>query len=222
MTPFSRILRAVGGHPREDALLDYAEGASSDAARIEAHLASCARCRDSVAAARELRHALRSLGEVEPPRSFRLTPAMLERTPGRVPGRTYPVAQLAAALAAVVFAGLVVFDITTSGRPSSEPGGAPEAASQAARTFGEAATPEAPMAAAAGEQPTVSPPAEDAAAAAPRESAPESAPAPAGERNEGGGRVPLRVAEGIVGAAAVSMAIWLVLSRRKRSAGRGP
>lgn len=220
MTSFSRVLRALRGHPREDALLDYAEGASPDAARIEAHLASCQRCRDRVAAARELRHALRSLGEVEPPRSFRLTSAMLERTPGRVPGRTYPLAQLAGALAVVIFAGLVAFDVTTSGAPAREVGGAPEAASQAARTFAEA-TPEVP-AAALGQEPTASSPAEDAAAAAPPESAPKPEPAPAEAPNEGGGRLPLRVAEGVVGAAAVSILVWLVLSRRKRPAVRGP
>ncbi|HXF50385.1 MAG TPA: zf-HC2 domain-containing protein [Dehalococcoidia bacterium] len=221
MTPVSRIVRALGGHPREDALLDYAEGASPDAARIEAHLATCERCRDSVAAMREMRRALRSLGEVEAPRSFRLTPAMVERTPRRAPGRTYPVAQLAGALAVVLFAGLVAFDVATSRGPSREMGGAPEAASDTARTFAEAVTPEAPMAAAAGE-PTASPPAEGGAALAPQESAPKPAPAPAGEPDEGGGRLPLRVAEGVVGAATVSILVWLVLSRRARSAARGP
>lgn len=219
MTPLERIARRLGGHPDEATLVDYADGAAANDARIEAHLAKCERCRASVAAMRELRRALRSLAEVEPPRSFRLNAAMVEQAPRQPGRRPYPLAQLAGALAVAVFAGLVAYDVTTSGEPAREAGGPRETASEAARTFAEG-TPEAPMAAAGGEQPTASPPAEDAAAAAPRESAPK--PAPAEAPNEGGGRLALRVAEGVAGAAVVSILVWLVLSRRKRPAERGP
>lgn len=217
MTPLERIARRLGGHPDEATLVDYADGAAANDARIEAHLAKCERCRASVAAMRELRRALRSLAEVEPPRSFRLNAAMVGQAPRQPGRRPYPLAQLAGALAVAVFAGLVAYDVTTSGEPAREAGGARETASEAARTFAEG-TPEAP-AAALGQEPAASPPATDAAAPAPAEEAP--APAEARHR-DGGARVPLRVAEGVAGAVALGLLVWLVLSRRKRPAVRGP
>lgn len=216
MTPFDRILRQLAGHPEEAALLDFAEDAAGpDAPRIEAHIASCPRCAASVAAMREMRLALRALGEAEPQRSFRLTPSMLERPRPAQTSRAYPFAALAGAVAAVVFAALVGYDVTTSGGGGSE---APEAALQSARTFAEG-TPEmaAPAAGAAEAEPTASPEAADMAGAA----APAEAPAPQAPAGEDeGGRLALRVAEGIAGAVALSLLVWLAFAYRRRSGAR--
>lgn len=214
MTPFDAIRRRLGGHPSEAALVDFAEGAHpADAPRIEAHVASCARCAASVAALREVRLALRGLGEVEPPRSFRLTPAMVERrTEMRAP-RGYPFAALAGAAAVIVFAALVGYDATTSGGGERAERG-PEAALQSARTYDQG-TPEmaAPAAGAVEAEPTPSPAASGMTGAVPPREAP--LPEASAERGEGG-RLALRVAEGVTGAAALFFLVWLALGYRRR------
>ncbi len=217
MTPFDAIRRRLAGHPSEAALLDFAEGVrSADASRVEAHLASCARCAESVNAMREMALALRGLGEVEPRRSFRLTPSMVERHHSVGARRGYPFAALAAAAAVMVFTALVGYDAATSGGERGER--APEAALQSARTFAEG-TPEvaAPAMGAAEAEPTASPAAEDMAGAVPPEEA--RTPKPAEERDDGG-RLALRVAEGVAGATAVAFLVWLALVYRRRSGAR--
>jgi hypothetical protein len=217
VTPFERILRRLAGHPDEAALLDFAEAAAgADVPRIAAHIASCPRCAASVAAMREMRPALRALGEVEPPRSFRLAPSMVQRPRPAQARRAYPLAALAGAVAAVVFAALVGYDVTTSGGGER---GAPEAELQSARTFAEA-TPQmaAPAAGAAEAEPTGSPAATDMAGAPPQTEAP--APQAPAAGSEEGGRLALRVAEGIAGAVALSLLVWLALAYRRRSGAR--
>ena len=55
------------------------------AGRFEGHAAECADCAFAIADARNLKQALRALPELEAPRSFRLTPAMI--TPRREPAK---------------------------------------------------------------------------------------------------------------------------------------
>ncbi|HYM16443.1 MAG TPA: zf-HC2 domain-containing protein [Dehalococcoidia bacterium] len=95
------------------------------AAALEAHVAGCAVCRERAEGLRATRAQVRALGLVEPPRSFRITPAMVvDARPGRRP--TAAVARWAPALsaaAAVVFAVVVVADVRSAGGGTSSGGG---------------------------------------------------------------------------------------------------
>lgn len=116
MSPF-RFLR---GHPRDD-LASYAAGELSPGrvALVEAHLGSCPACRTEVEELRVIRAALRSLPEVEAPRSFALTPQMaaepgLGRAPRPTPQLTLAL-RLATAGLATALAAVLVIDIGTTG-----------------------------------------------------------------------------------------------------------
>jgi anti-sigma factor RsiW len=63
--------------------------------RLEAHLATCDACRERFSEEQALRKTLRSLPAIEPPRSFRLTPAMV--TPPAPRARAVPTPLLFAA-----------------------------------------------------------------------------------------------------------------------------
>ena len=97
-------------HP-EGSLAGYVDGTLpvSERASVDAHLASCARCRDEVAVARGTRTALRSL-PVEPAPADLAARALQEAGPARAPhpatgtARWYRVAGIAAAAAAILFA----------------------------------------------------------------------------------------------------------------------
>ncbi|MGE3077212.1 MAG: anti-sigma factor [Dehalococcoidia bacterium] len=101
----------------------YADGELSPAerARFEAHLIECATCQSSVAAASELRNLVEGLPEVEPPRSFFITPQMLTEAPAQVRSMSTPVylglARAGAALSVAAFA--VVFVLGTVNSNSS-------------------------------------------------------------------------------------------------------
>jgi len=97
-----------------DAFVD-AELRDGDARRFTAHLETCARCSDAVAAARQFKAALKAVPEAPAPRSFRITPAMLAGSQGSaVPARTgvplyMNLARAGAALSVVAFASVVAF-----------------------------------------------------------------------------------------------------------------
>jgi anti-sigma factor RsiW len=86
------------------------------AARAEAHIASCEACRVRLAELRTMRDMLRSLPDADAPRSFRLrpsdvpSPVVTRRAPGAV--RAMP---MLGAVAAVVFAAVLGFDLSRSG-----------------------------------------------------------------------------------------------------------
>jgi anti-sigma factor RsiW len=78
MSPLSIFKR----HPRDD-LSAYLDGALTPlrVQRVEAHLQSCAACRDSLEALGQARATLRALSQDEAPRSFGLTPEMARQAP---------------------------------------------------------------------------------------------------------------------------------------------
>ncbi len=82
-----------------DAFVD-GELSPSAKARVEAHLPSCAPCRDAVAATRALKASLAALPEAPAPRSFRLTPAMVARPSPRPAKPAAPAFLVAARFAA--------------------------------------------------------------------------------------------------------------------------
>ncbi len=87
---------------------------------VQAHAASCAACRDRLAALRRTRDALRALPEVDAPRSFRLraadvaAPAPVRRMPVAI--RAMPVLGAAAAL---VFIVVIEADLARGGSSTS-------------------------------------------------------------------------------------------------------
>jgi len=109
MSPFSTFRR----HPRGE-LTPYADGrlGAAEARRVETHLAGCEACRADIETQREVRSLLQQ-APIEPsPRSFALTPGMLQEPKRRnIRAEAAPVATglrlasagLALALALVVF-----------------------------------------------------------------------------------------------------------------------
>jgi hypothetical protein len=103
----------------------YLDGELSERerSRFEAHAAGCEGCRRELAAQRELKTLLSGLPEVAAPRSFRLTPEMVEATPVPAPPRRSQtplrVSQFAAGLAVVALVTVGVIDVTSGGSNSS-------------------------------------------------------------------------------------------------------
>ncbi len=105
-------------HEMLDAFVDGELG-RSEAARVEAHLPSCASCREAVAATRALKASLVALPQAPAPRSFRLTPAMVAQPLSR-PSRTatpgfLAVARFAAAASVAAFAVVGTLNLTSNG-----------------------------------------------------------------------------------------------------------
>lgn len=131
----NKLLRFFGRHePDVNALSAYLDGrlATPEAARLRAHLASCEACRARLDGLRATRDTLRAMLDVDPPRSFRVRAADAEGASATAlprPARTLRWAPAMSAAAAVVFAIVLVMDITSSGSGSSATR-APLAASQ--------------------------------------------------------------------------------------------
>jgi hypothetical protein len=119
-----------------DAFVDR-ELSPSDMERVEAHLPSCAPCRDAVAATRAVKASLAALPEAPVPRSFRLTPAMAARPSPRPAKPAAPVflvaARFAAAASVAAFTVAGTLSLTsggdTGGGATMSASGVPESAS---------------------------------------------------------------------------------------------
>ena len=91
----------------------------------DAHLESCAECRAEVEELRAVRTMLRSMPDVEVPRSFRLTPEMVAKREAPVPIRPRQpawiprVAQVAAGVAVFGFMSVLAIDVLGGGSSSS-------------------------------------------------------------------------------------------------------
>lgn len=101
-------------HPRDD-ISAHADGelAADRLDAIKTHLAGCERCRTELADLLVMRSALRDLPQVAAPRSFALTPAMVEREPQPATSRTTPsfvAMRVAGAGFAAVLAVVVLLD----------------------------------------------------------------------------------------------------------------
>lgn len=101
-------------------LAALADGTIEPAARerLEVHLAGCGRCRQELADLRALRTALQRLPDLEVPRSFRLTPALLtatdpleSRRPSRVVRAATIGTRLTAGVAAAALAAVFIIDL---------------------------------------------------------------------------------------------------------------
>jgi hypothetical protein len=94
--------------------------------RLERHLAGCEVCATELASVRATMLAVRSVPEFRAPRSFALTPRMVEARTRRIaqPSRFWTLTrglETGAAAAAVLFVALIVGDITTRGARNAEP-----------------------------------------------------------------------------------------------------
>jgi hypothetical protein len=96
----------------------------SELARFETHMGQCARCRETVGAARATKALLDAMPAVHAPRSFALTPALLAEPaqPSRTHGRPVALrlAQGVAVLAVVALAAVVTMDMTSGGANSNQ------------------------------------------------------------------------------------------------------
>jgi hypothetical protein len=107
-----------------DAFID-GELRERDLARFEAHSAACAECMALLATGRTLKQSLRQVPEVQAPRSFRITPALLQQAaPKPAPMRATPVLMVArigaaASVAAFAVVGTLQFSSTTGGDGST-------------------------------------------------------------------------------------------------------
>jgi Meckel syndrome type 1 protein len=195
----------INRHPDEETLSAYLDRALDPAVRadVAAHLVTCADCRRGLAELRAVVTLLSGLPEIVPPRSFALTPAMVEARQPRVIQwlpRLRVLTAMAAMLLVVSFAG----DILTRAnlvapRPAiSQTDGvsAPfsverqQASPNTLRSAAEATTPAAAVAPAAkSAAPTPAAAATTAPAAAPttapaaRPAAPAATPVPPGTRD---------------------------------------
>ncbi len=134
----NKLLRFFGGHePDVNALSAHLDGrlATPEAARLRAHLASCEACRARLDGLRATRDTLRAMLDVEPPRSFRLRAADVERAQEPAAKTSAPMLRWApavSAVAAVVFAIVIGVDLSSSrGGSSYSADRAPLAARQA-------------------------------------------------------------------------------------------
>ena len=155
---------ATAAELRDERLSAYLDGefAAADAAALERELAADAALRAEFEALRDVRLALRSLGEVRAPRSFALA------APPAAEGRRLIGIQLLTPLATVA-AGLALLVVLVAPGGEQMTSKAPETASLSAAPEAAAATRAAPEPAqgAALAAPAASPAAEDASAAAP-------------------------------------------------------
>jgi hypothetical protein len=244
LRPIQTVARLLRRHPvRPEDLSAYLDDhlAPPERARVEEHLAACARCRHELEELRTVVRALRGLSRAPAPRSFRLSPAQVEAAPAAArPAWAYAALGTATAAATILFAVLLSGDLLTMER--AEEAIAPEGATPLAlmgRQAEEAAEPgeglatEADVAAeetprpeptAKAAAPAPSPPAIQAPAEAfapavptqPPEAEEAARPAPTEEENGGIGRIALRAGE--AAAAAVALAALgglLVLWRRR-------
>jgi anti-sigma factor RsiW len=142
------------GHEVSDEELSaYIDGAVSDAARarVEAHLASCARCSESIADLRSLRAALAMLPRSAAPRSFAVREADVQPAPRRqlVPAWASTALAGVATFAFLTFGALVGIDLSEGGdagggsddsrEAAAEPQAATDASGAAEEAAGEAA-----------------------------------------------------------------------------------
>jgi Putative zinc-finger len=124
-------------HLRDDLLADAVDGRLSPADRhdVEAHLRTCSRCRDDVAAAGRARDALGSLpDELVPPVDVAAAVAAAGAAAG-APQRWYRAAALVAAAAAIALAVLVIPGLTRDGgspETTAAVGAAPQEAGMSA------------------------------------------------------------------------------------------
>jgi Putative zinc-finger len=175
-------------HNRWAELADaFADGelAPGDGARFEAHAAACEACAASLKAGRALKAAIAGLPEVQAPRSFRLTAAMVAASapekaprPLRVATPMVRFAQVGAAAAVIALAAVALADFA-GGSDGGNQAASGEALSEAnEKGLGlEAANAEAPpqaTLAVATPEPTLPPPLTQGASAAGAEQTPES------------------------------------------------
>ena len=107
-----------------DAFVDGELG-GGDLRRFEAHLPACARCQSAVASARTLKTSIAALPELAPPRSFRLTQAMIASSAPSAPKEKTPLylglARAGAALSVGAFATvLAVSAFDSDGQQSAD------------------------------------------------------------------------------------------------------
>ncbi len=166
------MMRWFDRHRRlRDQLSAYIDGEldSPAAERLESHLAQCQRCRAELLQLRATVDGLRGLPEVEPPRSFTLTPERVAAPPQRLPA-TPPLAigaRIAAAGLAAALAAVLVVDLgDIAGNGATQDAAAPQTTME--RLMGEGGMEAATGAPLADEAEGVSPaaPGEDDAGAA--------------------------------------------------------
>ena len=124
-------------------LSPYVDGQLSpdDRTALEKHLADCEICTTDLADLRATISAIGALGDAEPPRSFALTPQMLERRAVVPPAPTPPIAtgmRLAGAAVAIVLAVVLIGDM--GGLGSNMDDTASDEAGSARESIGESRT----------------------------------------------------------------------------------
>ena len=111
------LARLLRHHPlRREDLSAYLDDrlAPPQRARVDEHLAACARCRQELEALRTVVRALRGLSQVPVRRSFRLSPAQVETArPAARPTWAYGALGTATAAATILFAVLLSGDLLT-------------------------------------------------------------------------------------------------------------
>lgn len=211
-----------GKHIRPETVSEYLDGRLSpaDAARVEAHLTTCARCQEELASLRQTVRLLHRLPQIEPSRSFVLLETPAPARPAlQVPAWAYGAVASAFALA---FAVILSMDVGGLLAPSI-PSGQQTFQMEALPTPAPAGDKEAPAfkpplptspARAVGEEgavlqvtPTSAPPAKEI------EPAEEAAPPPVVVEQEGTSWV-WRLAEGLLALSAVA-AVGAYLLRRR-------
>jgi Putative zinc-finger len=163
----------------------YADGelAAAEAERFEAHSATCGPCAQSLKAARALKSAISVLPELQAPRSFRLTPAMVAvnapvkaQRPRRAPTPILRFAQVGAAAAVIALGAVTLADFVggSGGADQAAPGGTLESTNEKGMEAVDAVAPLQATLAASTPAPTLPPPVTRGASAAGVEPTPTS------------------------------------------------